>query len=577
MERELQMENEDETNQAVMFQPRKRPGRPKNDDRVMVKSKVVKGTASAVVVQHYADAQGRQGKGWVEAAPRDSRAIITAEEKVAFLRCVAGIRRMVKPELRLVVRNSQGQYEGPAPVSLACKLLGISDIEGNRIHAELQKDRVLPETNLRGMYERKLLLNEMFGNAYIESWVRLTIMKCRENNTRPNYRSITAGIQESAFQQAREEGEALGIEVEEGFLPAAITYQKVRRWCLSNNWLFKKITKRSKASLETSARMNALYAAYAEQFFAASEDENSVPIYLDESYCNEKHSQAYAVLNPDDPDTWPDYIKDGRRWCFCTAISKSGEIAVLDGPGSDSRWMFCPNKDQQKKDDYHSSFDSDNFIPYFRDRLLPACERAFPGKRLVFIMDNAGYHISSTFPLQGEQEVVYVIRSSRKELLVRFITHHRGEGAANMTMLRPQLEALFVQITTELGCDILRLLREKGHTLLLTPPRCSTWQPIELYWASVKNDVARQFRQGRSLQETKNQLQASLTKWGTAEHCSKLIAHTTKLVKTWWDSARRADAAEELNADEDVIVCDSDASDDDDEKFSVHSHEIIDD
>jgi hypothetical protein len=136
---------------------------------------------------------------------------------------------------------------------------------------------------------------------------------------------------------------------------------------------------------------------------------------------------------------------------------------------------------------------------------------------------------------------------------------------------------LFVQITTELGCDILRLLREKGHTLLLTPPRCSTWQPIELYWASVKNDVARQFRQGRSLQETKNQLQASLTKWGTAEHCSKLIAHTTKLVKTWWDSARRADAAEELNADEDVIVCDADASDDDDGQFSVHSHEIFDD
>ena len=70
---------------------------------------------------------------------------------------------------------------------------------------------------------------------------------------------------------------------------------------------------------------------------------------------------------------------------------------------------------------------------------------------------------------------------------------------------------------------------------------------------------------------------SSLTKWGTAEHCSKLIAHTTKLVKTWWDSARRADAAEELNADADVIVCDSDDSDDDDGQFSVHSHENIDD
>jgi transposase len=570
------MDNEDEMNPPVMFQPRKRPGRPKNDDRLMVPSKVVKGTMNAVVVQHYPDAQGRQGKGWVEAAPRDSRAHISAEEKVAFLRCVAGIRRMVKPELRLVVRNAQGQYEGPAPVSLACKLLGISDIEGNRIHAEFQKDKLLPETNLRGSYERKLLLNEMFGNAYIESWVRLTIMKCKEHNTRPNYRSITAGIQELAFQQAREEGEALGMEIEEGFLPAAITYQKVRRWCQLNNWLFTKITKRSKATLETCARMNALYAAYAEHFFAESENENSVAIYQDESYCNEKHSQAYAVLNPDEPDTWPDYIKDGRRWCFSTAICEKGEIATLDS-SNDSRWMFCPNKDQQKKADYHSSFDADNFVPYFRDRLLPACERVFPGKRLVFIMDNAGYHISSTFQLEGEQEVVHVKRSSRKELLVRFITHHRGEGAANTTMLRPQLEALFAQITTELGCDIYRLLREKGHALLLTPPRCSTWQPIELYWASVKNDVARQYRQGRSLQETKDQLQASLTKWGNAEHCSKLIAHTTKLLKTWWDSARRADTAAETNADAAVIISDSDDSDSDDGLFSIHSHEILDD
>ena len=321
--------------------------------------------------------------------------------------------------------------------------------------------------------------------------------------------------------------------------------------------------------------MNVLYAKYAEQFFAESQDENSVNIYLDESYCNEKHSQGYAVLNPDEPDTWPDYIRDGRRWCFCTGICERGEIATLD-PEGESRWMFCPNKDQQKKADYHSSFDSDNFIPYFRDRLLPACERVFPGKRLVFIMDNAGYHVSSTFQLPGEQEVVYVKRSSRKGLLVRFIVHHRGEGAATTSMLRPQLEALFVQITTELGCDILRLLREKRHTLLLTPPRCSTWQPIELYWASVKNDVARQYRQGRSLQETKEQLQASLTKWGNAEHCSKLIAHTTKLLKTWWESARRADAAAESNADV-VIVSDSDDSNDDDGKFSVHSQEIFDD
>lgn len=574
------MASESEAAGAVMFRPRKRPGRPKNDDRVMVQAKVLKGTANAVVVQHYEDAQGRAGKGWVEAAPRDSRAVITAEEKVGFLRCVAGIRHMVKPQLRLTVRNAQGQYEGAEPVSLACTLLGISEAEGKRIHAEFQKDKVLPETNLRGSYQRNLLLSELFGNAYIESWVRLTINNCKAQSQRPTYRNICETIQERAVTQAREESEALSIPVDEegiDFIRFAITYQKVRRWCLSNNWLFRRITKRSKATLDDSARMTALYARYCEQFFAESENPNNVFIYLDESYCNEKHNKPFAVLNPDEPESWPDYIKDGRRWCFCTAICYAGEIATLDGPDSTSRWLFCPNKDQQKKADYHSSFDSDNFIPYFKDRLLPACARVFPDKRLVFVMDNAGYHVSSTFNLPSEDGgVVAVHRGSRKELLLKFIQAHRGEAAANMGMLRPQLETMFVQISTDLGCDIARLLRDQGHMLLLTPPRCSTWQPIELYWASVKNEVAGLYRHGRTLTETKAQLEASLTKWGNQVHCSKLIAHTTKLLKMWWDSARRADAVADGNA-EVVVVSDSADDDDDDGRFSVHSADLLDD
>ena len=76
----------------------------------------------------------------------------------------------------------------------------------------------------------------------------------------------------------------------------------------------------------------------------------------------------------------------------------------------------------------------------------------------------------------------------------------------------------------------------------------STWQPIELYWASCKNEVAKLFRKGRGLVETQQQLEASLTKWGTAEHCSKLIAHTTRLTRKWWDTAQQAEMAVERQA-----------------------------
>ena len=48
--------------------------------------------------------------------------------------------------------------------------------------------------------------------------------------------------------------------------------------------------------------MNTLYATYAQLFFAESENPNSVFIYVDESYCNEKHNKAFAVLKPDDAD-----------------------------------------------------------------------------------------------------------------------------------------------------------------------------------------------------------------------------------------------------------------------------------
>jgi hypothetical protein len=256
-------------------------------------------------------------------------------------------------------------------------------------------------------------------------------------------------------------------------------------------------------------------------------------------------------------------------------VCAKGEIATLDVDMS-SRWVFCPNKDQQKKADYHSSFKSDNFIPYFKERLLPACLRVFPGKRLVFVMDNAGYHVSSSFEVPGTDAAMLAVdRSSRKEALLRFIQYHRGEMSANIGMLRAELEEKFVAISTELGCDIARLLRDQGHLLLLTPPRCSTWQPIELYWASVKNEVASLFKQGRSLQETRTQLEASLTKWGTQAHCSKLIAHTTKQVKTWWDSARQADSAAEATQQSIQDIESDDNNSDDDDRFSVHSHEFL--
>jgi hypothetical protein len=557
---------------AVML--KKRRGRPRKEGSVRP-AKAVKGCGGEVVLQQYLDDRKRANKEWVEVAPRPIGRGLAAEEKLSFLRCVASLRRMAH-ENRLMVRSLSGLFETPEPVKLAAELMGISEVAAKRVHSQFQESKVLPEESERGVYSRAFVIEELFGQMYLESWTRTVVQHCIAVKKRPSYRDITAGLQELAVEHARDE--ALLIEpADEAILESirdALTYQRVRRWCRRHKWLFKKIVK-VKGVVSDNSKTTLLCTRYCKRFLEVV-GADSVVIYLDESYCNEKHAQGFAVCKIDDQSTWSDEIKDGRRLCFCTAICEQGEISVLDrnrpDGEPDSRWMFSPNKDQMTKKDYHASFDSKNFLDYFKTALVPACERVFPQKKLIFVMDNAAYHVSSSFEIQGDQpgSTINVNKQSNKKSIVQFLQSHRGENAANIGMLRVELEALFVEVTEELGCDVARYLRSRGHDLLLTPPRVSIWQPIELYWASCKNEVAKLYLQGRGLVETTRQLNASLTKYGTAEHCSKLIAHTTKLVRTWWDEVQHADA-QEANAPEVETINVSDNSISNDELSQLSS------
>ena len=569
-------DEEPHAGEAIPLNMHRKRGRPRKDDSPMVGPlKEIKACDGQVVMRAYMDDRSRKSKEWAEVTPRSVGCELSAEEKMAFLRCVASLRRMSHAKT-LAVRSSGGTFETPQPVILAGELMGISEVVAKRVHAEFQRSKVLPDGSGRGIFERAFVIQTLFGKTYLESWARLVVQRCIAVKKRPSYRDITEGMQELAKQQARDESSMIEEEVDEGFInnvTAALTYQRVRRWCRSNKWIFKKITKVKGIVSDNSATVAAC-TRYCRRFYAEVQNGNVVVIYLDESYCNEKHAKRFAVCKVDDQSTWSDEVKDGRRLCFCTAICEEGEISTLDSnrpaDSRDSRWTFSPNKDQMNKKDYHASFDSQNFQTYFREALLPACERVFPHKRLVFVMDNAAYHVSASFEVQAEGRAVSVHRQSRKNLLVQFLQAH-GQEAANMSMLRVELEALFVSVSEELGCDIARLLRARGHELLLTPPRVSVWQPIELYWASCKNEVAKLYRQGRGLVETKKQLDDSLTKWGTAAHCSKLIKHTTQLVATWWQAAQAADAQQDApHAPEDHIEIHSDCISDDDE-HSSHS------
>jgi hypothetical protein len=152
---------------------------------------------------------------------------------------------------------------------------------------------------------------------------------------------------------------------------------------------------------------------------------------------------------------------------------------------------------------------------------------------------------------------------SNMATLARFIeANGRGpvprKSSGKIAISKAELIVTFDQIVAELGSDLQIFCRERGHEILLTPPRASHFQPIELYWAAVKNEVAAQYNSSRNFASVKTQLLTALTKWGTPEFCSKIINHCTSKITAFHEALQRADESQDIE----LVHIDNSSSDD---------------
>ena len=189
----------------------------------------------------------------------------------------------------------------------------------------------------------------------------------------------------------------------------------------------------------------------------------------------------------------------------------------------------------------------------------------FPGKKLVFVFDNATYHVTASYKV-GETPVD---RSKSMNVLVDFLVANGRPApprrqSGKFAISRAELLVQFDALVAELGGDLEIFCRSKGHDILLTPPRASHFQPIELYWAAVKNDVASKFTSDRNFQGVLRHLLEAFDKWGTPEFCSKLVSHCDRKIRAFLAMIQEADDALEIEHDD----LDSDNDDEDDESVS---------
>jgi len=193
-------------------------------------------------------------------------------------------------------------------------------------------------------------------------------------------------------------------------------------------------------------------------------------------------------------------------------------------------------------------------MKWCENRLIPTFQRLYGKKQLILILDNAKYHhhrgkhyinpnkmnkaqLASQLVSFGYTKIIVprpVGDGSETELksftATSFYRTHSKKHAPTADELRQELKQFLKANPDKNPFLIQRLFNKYNYILIYTPPYTPAVQPIEMAWAYVKGYVAKQYKQGRTLTELKDQTKAGFYgnddgshKGITSELCQRLI------------------------------------------------------
>ena len=215
-----------------------------------------------------------------------------------------------------------------------------------------------------------------------------------------------------------------------------------------------------------------------------------------------------SLLHQDnhDPETHLDRPAGrGERYILLTAITEEhGEL-------KDARKVW---KAAKSRKDYHLNMDSANFEKWLKEQLIPAVKKVNGDKPWMLVLDNASYHCTMK---QGEVDptrkstkkvdlMAYCLRNQ-----IRTSTEHWRHGGDTCDTLRQKI--LQFQSTRGRPKNTVETLVEAaGGIVVYTPPYHPELQPIEFLWSHVKQHIAANYTNTRTLQELADAIQEAFNR-----------------------------------------------------------------
>lgn len=238
-------------------------------------------------------------------------------------------------------------------------------------------------------------------------------------------------------------------------------------------------------------------------------------IYIDETWVNQNEcvSKCWTVA---DGSVGPK-LKTGKGARYII-VHAGGEDGFVLGA-----LLFFRSRNGNKGD-YHDSMNHTCFRSWFQTQLLPN----IPPQSLI-VLDNASYHskILNKAPTS----------SSKKCDIINWLTEHNIPHDPSHT--KCDLHDIVKQHKHMQVFEIDKIARDAGHEVLRLPPYHCQFNPIELIWAQVKNEVKKyNSNQNQTLKRVEDITKSAIHNI-TAEDWRSCIGHTRKLE----DEYRRKDRA----------------------------------
>ena len=284
-----------------------------------------------------------------------------------------------------------------------------------------------------------------------------------------------------------------------------------------------------------------------------------VIVGMDESYIHQRKAGKKMWANSSQPDSKlvRGDADGGRRLIIVHAITKDGLLHVpgvepaadLTQKQTTAELVF---ESHGSDGDYHRCMNGDTFMLWLKNRLFPTFDALYPGQKMILLLDNVKYHhhrgrLWLTPRTMDQEELAMALAEHVSEFQV---TRGRGKFEEQLTIKKryylsdskskppgPTLGELRAELTKWLQehpqtTEVRRVMQENGHQLLYTPAFQPEVQPIELLWGKTKRTVARQYVRGRTIHETKRQMQVALREI-RADDCARFFRDTDKHLEEW--------------------------------------------